>query len=239
MIIIKKKIKGLVFSQKWFSDKILISDFLKAVIYKQCDINVKDNNLFIKNNSFTLQSDLTLSEENILKKFSSTIRNEINRAEREGSIFNSFENKENFISIYNDFALQRGIANVTLKKLEGYNNHLILTSSSIDGVITAVHSYLIDFEQKKVRLLHSGTQRFTKDLDRNMIARSNKFLHFKDLQKFKEEGFLIYDWGGLAYNTEDKGLQGINKFKESFGGDMIKQKEFISILYYLILKIIK
>ena len=239
MIIIKRNFKGLQFSQKWFFTEVNFLDCLKITIYKQLDFNIKSSFLFIKKNFYTLHSDLSLNENEMLKKFSATIRNEINRSEREECIFNPLDSKENFISVYNDFAAQRGIAGVTMNKLTEINTNLVITSCLINGIITSVHSYLIDPDSKRVRLLHSGTQRFSDVLDRNMIARSNKYLHFKDMLKFKEEGFEIYDWGGIAYETEDKGLQGINKFKESFGGKLVKEKELLSILYFLILKIYK
>jgi hypothetical protein len=239
MIEINKYYKGLSYTQKWFCEKINPIDCLKVIAYKQVDIDVKSNFLFIKNDSYTLHSDLTSSKDDILKKFSSTIRNEINRSEREGCVFIANESKENFIAIYNEFASQRGIEGVSLSKLNSYNDNLILTSTTKDGVITAVHSYLVDFQTKKIRFLHGGTQRFSENIDRNMIARSNKYLHFRDMMLFKEKGYLIYDWGGIAYQTEDKGLKGINKFKESFGGDLKKQKELLSFFYFLILKLFK
>ena len=117
MIIVKRYYKGLRFSQKWFSQKVNSFDCLTVTIYKQLDASVKTNSFFIKKDSYTLHSDLTLTEEDIVKKFSSTIRNEINRAQRENCSFKLNETKENFISIYNDFASQRGIAVVTLEKL--------------------------------------------------------------------------------------------------------------------------
>jgi hypothetical protein len=239
MIIIRKRKAGLNATQKWFSNKIKGVDCLSITIYKQVDFEIRTSAFFFTELFYTLHSDLTLSDKEILKKFSSTIRNEIKRSEREGCVFNSSESKENFILLYNDFAKQREIAGLTIKKLTELNDNLILTSTSVDGVITAVHSYLVDYDQKKVRLLHSGTQRFSEELDRNMIARSNKFLHYMDMIKFNQDGFRVYDWGGIAFNTQDKGLQGINKFKESFGGELVKQKELYSPLYYLILKLFK
>ena len=239
MIILKKRTLGLIASQKWFFAKVAALDCFKITVYKQLDIKAKSSWLFINKKSYTLHTDLCLTNDEIIKKFSSTIRNEINRSEREDCVFRSCESKENFISVYNDFASQRGIAGLTMEKLNAINHNLIITSCTINGIIASVHSYLIDPDSKRVRLLHSGTQRFLDGIDRNMIARSNKFLHFKDMIKFKEEGFEIYDWGGIAYNTEDKGLQGINKFKESFGGEMIEEKEILSPLYFLILKIFK
>jgi hypothetical protein len=239
MIIIRKRKAGLNATQKWFSNKVKGLDCLSISIYKQVDFEIRASAFFFTELFYTLHSDLTLSDQDIIKNFSSTIRNEIKRSEREGCIFNSSESKENFISLYNDFAKQRGISGLTIEKLAEFNANLILTSTEINGVTTAAHSYLVDYDLKIVRLLHSGTQRFSEVLDRNMIARSNKFLHYMDMKKFNQDGFRIYDWGGIAFNTQDKGLQGINKFKESFGGELIKQKELYSPLYYLILKLFK
>jgi hypothetical protein len=239
MIVIKKYKGGLKAKEIWFSSKVNLLNCLSITVYKQLDLEIKSIGFFFKKVFFTLHSDLTLSEDEVVKKFSSTIRNEIKRSEREGSVFNFSEQKESFISLYNDFAKQREIALLTIERLAELNSNLILTSTSMDGTIIAVHSYLVDYDLKKVRLLHSGTQRFSEELDRNMIARSNKFLHYMDMLQFKRDGFQIYDWGGIAFNTQDKGLQGINKFKESFGGKLVKQREFYSPLYYLILKLLK
>ncbi len=239
MIVIQKNKGVLNATQKWFSKKVNVLDCLSITFYKQIDLDVKSIGFFFKKVFFTLHSDLRLSEEEIVKKFSSTIRNEIKRSEREGCVFNSSESTENFVSLYNDFAKQREIAGITFEKLDELQDNLILTSSSMDGVIISAHSYLVDYDLKKVRLLHSGSQRFSEGLDRNMIARSNKFLHYMDMVQFKRDGFQTYDWGGIAFDTKDKGIQGINKFKESFGGELIKQKELYSPLYYLILKLFK
>lgn len=239
MILIRKKKNGLIATQKWFSNEVKSFDFLTITVYKQVDLKVKSSFFYYKKWFYTLHSNLNIPKEDIVKKFSSTIRNEINRSDKEGCVFNSSESKANFIAIFNDFAEQRGIASLSIEKLNELNDNLRLTSSSVSGVITAVHSYLVDYDSKKVRLLHSGTQRFSEGLDRNMIARSNKFLHYMDLIQFKQEGFLLYDWGGIAIGTQDVGMQGINKFKESFGGELIMQKDLYSPIYFFILKLFK
>lgn len=239
MIIIKKNKFCLISTQKWFPNVIKAIDCLTITMYKQVDSHIKYSPFFKKENSYTLHSDLTLSEEEIFKKFSSTIRNEIRRAEKEGSIFIYSERKDVFLMIFNDLASQKGLACQSIDSLNAYGSNLILTSTSMNNVITAVHSYLIDFDLKKVRLLHSATLRFSKSLDSNMVARSNKYLHYMDMKIFKNEGFEIYDWGGIAFGSENISLRGINKFKESFGGQLIVQKNLYSPLYYLILKLFK
>ena len=239
MIQVKGSKKGLNYAQKWFYDEVNLVDAIKVIAYKQLNIDFKTYPLFIRKYTYTLHSDLSLNEEGLFKRFSSTVRNEIRRAEREGFVFNQFESKENFRNFYNEFARQRGISGISMEKLNSYGKNLRLTSTSKDGIVTSAHSYLLDLDNKKVRFLHGGTSRFSESIDRNMIARSNKFLHFKNLLAFKQLGCLIYDWGGIAYETNDKGLKGINKFKKSFGGELIKEKDLYSILYYLSLKALK
>jgi len=239
MIIVKKNKLGLVAVQKWYPTNVKGIDCIHITMYKQVDLQTKFPLCFFKEKSYTLHSNIVVPEEEMLKKFSSTIRNEIRRAEKDGSEYTENESLENFLNVFNDFAFHKGLASQTLDNLNSFGSNLVLTSTSINKKITAVHSYLIDFETKKVRLLHSATPRFSETLDRNMIARSNKYLHYMDMKKFKDEGFEVYDWGGIAYGSDDKSLQGINKFKESFGGQLIEQLNLYSILYYLILKLFK
>lgn len=237
MIIIKKKIFGLTATQKWFPKFINVLDFITITMYKQVDLQIKSSCFYFKEKAYTLHSNLDLPEEEILKKFNSTIRNEVRRADKEGNSYKYAECKDIFLNIFNDFASKKGISCQSTNSLDAYGDNLILTSTCINNITTVVHSYLIDSDLNKVRLLHSATKRFSDDLNRNLIARSNKYLHFMDMMIFKKKGFVIYDWGGIAFGTENKSLLGINKFKESFGGQLIEQKNLYSPLYKLTLEI--
>ena len=240
MIIVKKNKFGFVAVQKWFPTNIKGIDSILITMYKQVELQIKVSPFFFKEKTYTLHSNINNCDiEEIFSKFSSTIKNEIRRSEKEGNLFTENESAENFLSIFNDFAFHKGLSGQTIDNLNSYGSNLVFTSSSVNEVITSVHSYLIDYETKKVRLLHSATQRFSDTLDKNLIARSNKYLHYMDMKKFKNEGFEVYDWGGIAYGSDDKSLQGINKFKESFGGQLTEQMNLYSIFYYLILKLFK
>jgi hypothetical protein len=212
MIVIQKRKFGFVAYQKWFPKKIEIKDCLLIVNYKQVVAHVKSFPFFFAEKSYTLHSNLTLVETEIFRKFGATIKNEVRRAEKEKNCYNANETIDNFLMVYNDLALHKGLTSQSNRSLSEYGSNLLLTSTSIDNVITAVHSYLMDYELKTVRLLHSATLRFSEQLDKRMVARSNKYLHFKDMIEFKNKGFEIYDWGGIAFGTDDESLQGINKF---------------------------
>jgi lipid II:glycine glycyltransferase (peptidoglycan interpeptide bridge formation enzyme) len=53
---------------------------------------------------------------------------------------------------------------------------------------------------------------------------------------FKEKIYLEYDFGGYAFGTSNAKLQGINKFKDSFGGELVEQSNYIPFLINLLLK---
>jgi hypothetical protein len=57
---------------------------------------------------------------------------------------------------------------------------------------------------------------------RNMIGRANRFQHWQDIQKFKTEGVPLYDFGGWYHGKGDLERLRINKFKEEFGGEVVK-----------------
>jgi len=66
-----------------------------------------------------------------------------------------------------------------------------------------------------------------------VVGRANRFLHYEDIRYFKEHGYETYDLGGYAKDTQDPKLQGINVFKESFGGTIVEQYNYYSPLYKL------
>ena len=81
------------------------------------------------------------------------------------------------------------------------------------------HFYINDNEHTKLTISCSELWTADSQIDKNMIGYANKWLHWKDFLYFKEIGVESYDWGGVTWNEEDQGkLEGINKFKASFGG---------------------
>jgi hypothetical protein len=244
MVIIKKIKYGIPVYQKWFSDKIEIGDALRVVMYKQSFHTPPPPNTntirqfekkvlgYKKENFYTLETDLTCLMDSIFKGFSSTVRNEIRRCERKGIKVMFSETVENFISVYNNFAEVKGLSLQSVANMNSYRDNLVITSVFLENTIFAVHSYLIDKKQKRVRLLHSGSQRFSETINKNLISSANKFLHYSDIQYFKENNFEIYDWGGIS-RTEN----GIDEFKMSFGGTVIMQYNYYSYPYLFFMKL--
>ena len=48
-----------------------------------------------------------------------------------------------------------------------------------------------------------------------------------------ELGIRTYDLGGIATDTKDRNLSGINEFKLGFGGKVVREDHWLSPLYFL------
>ena len=100
-----------------------------------------------------------------------------------------------------------------------------------DGAPFAMHSYIVDSELGRVRMLHSASHfRASEDSNhRNAVGRANRFLHYATMLHFKQLGFNQYDFGGYAKGGSDPALQAIARFKDGFGGELVREDRFVSI----------
>lgn len=75
---------------------------------------------------------------------------------------------------------------------------------------------------------------------RNLIGRANRLHHWLDMLHFKEAGISTYDFGGWYHGNKDEERLRINKFKEQFGGKVVKNficEEALTLKGRLFLKI--
>ena len=56
-----------------------------------------------------------------------------------------------------------------------------------------------------------------------LVSRANRLHHWADIQRFREEGLAIYDFGGWYTGREDSEKLRVNRFKESFGGQAVHE----------------
>lgn len=57
---------------------------------------------------------------------------------------------------------------------------------------------------------------------RQKLGRANRLHHWQDILHFKDTGISTYDFGGWYDGTTDQERLRINKFKEQFGGEVVK-----------------
>jgi hypothetical protein len=217
---------------KYYCDQIEPADMFKLSVYYQARVEKKPFGFTCKP-FYTILNALNVPEQELLKGFSSTVRNEIRRSERENVQCGLMDGLDEFRRFHNDFAVAKGTYLADEALLDGYKDKLVITCAMLDQRILAAHAYLCDREAGTVRLLLSSNIRLTERIDASFIGRANKLLHFKDMVHFKENGYLVYDFGGYAYNTSERQRQGINAFKQSFGGKLVENTDYQSWLYWL------
>ena len=172
----------------------------------------------VKDISHTVELSLEPGMESIIAGFRNTVKQEVRKAEQEQVTCSFREDTDRFIEFFNDFAALKKLYPAKKDMIRSMGAHFQTSFAEIDGEMLVAHSYLVDPELGICRLFQSASRRLDERFDRKLIGRANKLLTAKDIQHFKEKGFKLMDFGGYAENTSDKGLQGINDFKLSFGG---------------------
>jgi lipid II:glycine glycyltransferase (peptidoglycan interpeptide bridge formation enzyme) len=182
----------------------------------------------------TLLIDLSKDTGKLYTELDRNTRNNINRAvdkdglsiEITGSL--SDEDLERFRAFYDTFARQKGLPVCDMVKLQAFKEMNALVLSVVkdkDGNTLCCHMYVKDGQN--ARLLYSASH-FRNSNDRSyrsLIGRANRYLHWMDIKFFKEQGYLFYDFGGLALKDGNEELSNIDRFKKGFGGT-------VTTLYY-------
>lgn len=180
--------------------------------------------------SRTLMTDLYEDKEELFKAFRSTLRNEIKRVQKKGIqakiYIPSPENdinellvdiEEKFVSMYKSKGMLKKFPRWRVKNYI-MHNCVFITYACLDGNNLVYHIYVSD--GKNVQFLISCSDFRNNDLDmQKTIAMANKYLHWYDIVYFKDNGFEIYDWGGIFSFDEPTG---IDKFKMAFGGRAVE-----------------
>lgn len=180
----------------------------------------------------TLHIDLQMSEEEIFKSFHSNTRNEIRKNLKSDEIIYDVNDSpsENDIKVFfndlNIFMQQKNhkIDNTfLLQQTEDFKSSIVITNVRKDGALLASHLYLVD--ESRARYKSGISYRLAEDIDPKIVGRSNRGLHWYDMQFFKNKGINIYDLGGITVNTTDQAKINITKFKERFSKNHVIEFE--------------
>lgn len=233
MVVIKIKSLFLNYKLNFFSSNPSRKDIVKFIQYSQCQSRSEFYG-FKREKCFTKIIDISQNNDEIFRKFKKNTKYEINRAKKEGIIFNVEEKPEQFVKFYNVFAESKKRPLIRLEYIKSFKNNLIITKASDGRCDLVMHAYLIDSEAKRVRLMNSASLfRYETYIDKSqLIGMANRYLHFADILFFKDRKFIIYDLGGYDYELKDDECMAINKFKDSFGGDLLEESIYISYPLY-------
>ena len=206
----------------WFAQQIPWYGFLTHTQY-HAYLGEKPHRLYHSEPMYTSLLSLQKLDDQYLASLSKKTRYEINRAERDGITFSLHEDSDYFLSFYNDFALSKNLpllSAIQLSHLPQENLCFTKALNASTGETLVMHCYLYDAERTRLLFSCSHFRSNEQQSLKNLIGMANRYLHFQDIQYFKQQGLSTYDLGGIAYQTKEPALQQINHFKAEFSGQL-------------------
>jgi hypothetical protein len=217
--------RAAVYGEVWYDEEPHGDSGVDIVLYRQREAPVADARTAP---SLTMVTDLSVEADAIAEKFGKDCRYKIRRAETKDGlrmeVFTDPESKlDEFRAFYDAFARQKSVAPSYHRWLVAAckARQLVLTSASQNGEALVWHAYLTC--GKAAWLQYTGSCFRDKGNDyRALVGRANRWLHWKEMLRFKEVGIKRYDWGGLFEDESVPENAGINRFKKDFGGQPVR-----------------
>ena len=216
----------------WFAREVRPADAVKLVAYRHCR-STEAVNGFTRESQFTKLIRIDRPDDEILKDFTKTSQYEVRRASKESLSFGLVQEAETFRTFFNEFAVSKNLPPLAPQLLAAYWPQLVITEVSAAGEPLVMHAYLLDKGVSRAALWKSASHFRSLEgaegqQQRNLIGRANRLLHFSDMKYLRDEGFETYDLGGYAPHTDDPALKRINDFKDSLGGQLVEESNYLS-----------
>lgn len=186
------------------------------------------------NKQSTLLTELTMPLEEIFQQFNRTYKRQINKAKNDQVEIKQYDSRDlkdkpylldSFKKDYERFIQLKGIKNFynerAMKKYVESGN-ITLTKVFKGEVNYAQHIFVHDHEI--TRLLYTVSNFRGHEIDKNRVGTFNKYLHWKDIEYFKDKKLKVLDWGGI---NSKKNTNGIDVFKRGFGG---KEVDYYNVI---------
>jgi lipid II:glycine glycyltransferase (peptidoglycan interpeptide bridge formation enzyme) len=183
----------------------------------------------------TIVLDLTQSLEEILSNFDKDLRRVFRRAERDHLVFSVTETPAEkeinaFLDFYDAFAAWKNLRRSRFSRSMGLfrfyaSSGLIWLSkvSTGDGKTLTWRAYLVT--NRAVFRLGASDPHYrssAQTAERQLVGRADRFHFWQDIQYFKEKGLPMLDFGGWYSGNTDPEMLNLNRFKEEFGGKVVK-----------------
>lgn len=215
----------------WFAEQPDPADAWCFAIYYQAKSTGPVRG-FAREQKHTKFISLLGTEDDIFDQIGKNTKPKIKRALSEGGLrFSTIEKPEEVRDLYNEFARGKGRPPLDERTFRAYWPKMLATKISTDGEALVMHAFLVDEGLKRANHLYSASLfRSTDDGDRrSLIGRANRALHYLNMLSFKDRGIVTYDLGGYALGTQDPELQEVNEFKDSFGGQLVEESNYVSL----------
>jgi lipid II:glycine glycyltransferase (peptidoglycan interpeptide bridge formation enzyme) len=223
----------------WFSEVPFDVTGYDGITFYECtrDVDIKG---FSKEVFTTIVIDLTQDLDTIRKKMDRTCKKQIGYAEKGGVIIRINQGYDEFYALNSGFRKAKGLSEYNLDT-EFMKKNGLLFISEYEGEILGGTYYISD--GKNIRGVLNASKRLEETGEKNKIVGfANRLTIWKAICYAKENGMSIYDMGGYYTGKEpDPQKESINRFKDSFGGQVVThyiyQKDY-SLLYHIGKKIL-
>jgi len=213
--------RGAVYGEIWYDEELPANARVDIVHYHQRVAPIAD----VRTTPFpSLVTDLAGREDTIVSGFGKDCRYKIRRAETNDGLRMEFtsapEGKlDEFRAFYDTFARQRSLEPADHQWLVAAckARQLALASASRNGEALVWHAHVVCGNTARLQYSSSAFRNRENDY-RALVGRANRWLHWKEMLRFKEAGLERYDWGGLFEDESTPEHAGVNKFKRDFGG---------------------
>ena len=185
--------------------------------------------------SWTLLTDLTGTDEDLMAFLHRDTRKQVRRAEREDISVERYDCQQinilnDFEMFYNKFSDSKSEVRDVLKisnKLHILNRKAnagmleVSRAMGRDGEPIVYHVFII--ADGRVRVHHSAShfREGQSSERRHYLGRANRYLHLQNMLHYKHHGYFQYDMGGWYAGKDNKSLLRVNQFKEEFGGRVV------------------
>lgn len=231
MITIVRTMAGLSYRQHWFARESHHGWGLTTL--RQFIGANRPGFPFFKHTQHTLLIDLVQDDEALQEGMSKNMRAQLRKAEKDGFVWSKSDDLDEFRKLFNAFAAEKGLKPLSAGVLESERQYLFVAKTSFEGKPLVAHAYLVDKDESRARFLYGATVRLAEGSDPNLVGRANRLAHYLEMGEFRRQGLKTFDFGGYALGTGDKQKQGINQFKESFGGSVVEESTYDSLWYAL------
>lgn len=167
----------------------------------------------------TPRIDLTRDPDALLADMNKTCRRHIRLAERMRDRI-AIEAGEgaarDFLGLYNRFVSWKGYTHpMSRRRYRDYRAVSDVLVAYLDGEPFVGHVNMRDEQTRRVRMTFSASDRGDDQERRRLAAWVNRYLHWHEFLRYKDNGFEVYDFGGVGDGTGS-----LDRFKLSFGGEV-------------------
>jgi len=133
---------------------------------------------------------------------------------------------DEFVLLYSNSIAGRAAFAFPMSKAEisSYFPNAELILMDLDGEAICGHLNLLDKESGVSRMLWSASRRFEDHETARLAGILNVYLHWYEIEKYREEGFQTYDLGGIGGLDDNVG---VNRFKLQFGGAIVREHNYL------------